>query len=131
MLNFLRSLQEKWTHWTGDRELELAIRRHLTDNGHYGGMAKLQNVRLAAVQRPGWLQVYRFDAVARVIPALLEDDDGPEPPAVHAQLYGLVREDARHHQTTIRTFDSVQARRELFAQWSAGMIQLRSGRSLD
>lgn len=130
MLNFLRAFREKWTHWSGDRELEWAIRRHLSDNGHYGGTAKLRNVRLAAVQRPGWLQVYRFDAVARVITPSVDDDEAAEAAAVYRQLFGLIREDARQGAPTVRTFDTAESRSELFAQWSLDLIQLRSGRSL-
>jgi len=138
MLNFFKSIREKWSNWSGDRELEHAIRRHLSANGHYGGSAKLENVRLAAIQRPGWLQVYRFDVVARVIPKStgedikieLVDDDAVDEPARYSHLYGLVREDVRHDSTTIRTFDNPDERRELFAEWSDNLIQLRSGRSL-
>jgi hypothetical protein len=150
MLNFFKSIREKWENWSGDRELEHAIRRHLSANGHYGGTAKLQNVRLAAVQRPGWLQVYRFDVVARVIPVLTvkdidenldgdtDDHTGEDAsdevlenrPPEYSKLYGLVREDVRHDITTIRTFDNPEARRELFVHWSDNLIQLRSGRAL-
>lgn len=138
MLNFLKSMRDKWSNWSGDRELEHAIRRHLSANGHYGGSAKLENVKLAAIQRPGWLQVYRFDVVARVIPKLavegveneLNDDGAVDAPARYSRLYGLVREDVRHDSTTIRTFDNPDERRELFAEWSDNLIQLRSGRAL-
>jgi hypothetical protein len=137
MFNFFKNLRQKWANWSGDRELEHAIRRHLSANGHYGGTAKLQNVRLAAVQRPGWLQVYRFDAIARAIPTTAsssvddEQEDGTDmQPAKYATLYGLVREDIRHDVTTIRTFDNTAERSELFVQWSEDLIQLRSGRAL-
>lgn len=136
MLIWLRSIREKWSHWCGDRDLEVAIRRHLNSEGYFGQTATLENVRLAAVQRPGWLQVYRFDAVARVKPVnpeLLDDDDdgfvSNAPPQFH-QLFGLAREDARHDQCTIRTFETVELRREQFEEWSVDLIQLRNGRAL-
>jgi len=128
MLDLIRKLRDKWNNWTGDRELEFAIRRHLSANGHFGGTAKLQNVKLAAVQRPGWLQVYRFDAIAKVNDQS-QDDEADHPPR-YVQLYGLVREDVRHDMTTIRTFEDPEHRRELFAQWSDDLIQLRGGRAL-
>ena len=62
MFELLGNLRKRWNDWCGDREMELAIRKHLTKNGFFGGTAKLQNVRLVAVQRPGWLQVFRFEA---------------------------------------------------------------------
>jgi hypothetical protein len=137
MFNFFKNLRQKWANWSGDRELEHAIRRHLSANGHYGGTAKLQNVRLAAVQRPGWLQVYRFDAIARAIATSAspsvddeQEDESDMQPAKYATLYGLVREDIRHDITTIRTFDNTAERSELFVQWSEDLIQLRSGRAL-
>ena len=129
MFQFLKSLREKWSNWSGDRDLEVAIRRHLTNNGLYGGTAQLQNVRLAAVQRPGWLQVYRFDAWARVMPST-GHDEGPDLPAEYKQLYGLVREDIRYDQTAVRTFETPDARRQLFNEWSVDLIQLRGGRAM-
>jgi len=132
MLSWLRSLREKWSSWCGDRDLEVAIRRHLTSNGYFGQTAKLQNVRLAAVQRPGWLQIYRFDALARVRSETSSDDDNAiDKPPTFRQLFGLAREDARSNQSTIRTFELSEARRDLFQEWSVDLIQLRNGRSLE
>jgi hypothetical protein len=129
MLGFLAQLTEKWSNWCGDRELEMAIRRHLTTDGHYGGSAKLKAVRLAAVQRPGWLQVYRFDVVVRSR-SVDESDDAVDAAAQYVTLFGLVKEDVRKNETIVRTFDSPEARRELFELWSVDLIQLRSGRAL-
>ena len=131
MLSWLRSFREKWSNWCGDRDLEVAIRQHLTSNGYFGQTAKVQNVRLAAVQRPGWLQIYRFDVLARVRPESSDEDNGVmDSPLTFQQLFGLAREDARHDQSTIRTFDSDEARRDLFREWSVDLIQLRNGRAL-
>ena len=66
MLAYLKHLRQKWNDWCGDHDMELTIRKHLTANGFFGGTAKLRNVRLVAVKRPGWLQIYRFEATARV-----------------------------------------------------------------
>lgn len=107
--------------------MEVAIKKHLSANGYYGGSAKLQNVRLVAVQRPGWLQVYRFEARARV---QVEEIEGPEPEATYENLFGLVREDARKSQTSIRVFARSDQRRELFLRWSEDLIQLRGAQGL-
>ncbi|WP_372896524.1 hypothetical protein [Stieleria sp.] len=127
MIALLKSLQQKWNDWCGDREMELEIRKHLTQNGYYGGSAKLKNVRLVAVQRPGWLQVFRFEATARL---QAEETEGPDPEAVYENLYGLVRDDIRHKTNSVRVFQDPSERRELFLRWSEDLIQLRGAQGL-
>lgn len=127
MPGFLRSLKERWDNWTGDHDMEVAIKKHLTANGYYGGSVELRNVRLVAVQRPGWLQVFRFEARAKVKPA---ETDGPEPEAIYEELFGLVREDARKNDTRIRVFADSEQRKELFLRWSEDLIQLRGAHGL-
>ncbi len=80
MIELLKNLQERWNDWCGDREMELAIRNHLTKNGFFGRTAKLKNVRLVAVQRPGWLQVFRFEAMARLRPSEPTDEAPDQEP---------------------------------------------------
>jgi len=125
MFAFLREIHQRWSDWSGDHEMENAIRRHLSDNGYFGGSAKLRDVRLAAVQRPGWLQVFRFEATARV-----SGSGNAETPATYHDLFGLVREDHRHNHTEIRVFRSSAQRFELFGRWSDGLLQLRGGSAL-
>lgn len=132
MFAFLRDLRQRWSNWSGDHEMENAIRRHLSDNGYFGGTAKFRAVRLAAVQRPGWLQVFRFEVTARVADigqadAAAETDPSP---ATYHDLFGLVREDHRHNQTEVRVFRSSEQRAELFGRWSDGLLQLRGGRAM-
>ncbi len=88
----------------------------------------MQELRLVAVQRPGWLQVFRFEAVARVRAAA--DDETPDPDAEYQKLYGLVRDDFRHKISDIRVFDDESERRSLFARWSDGLICLRGAYGL-
>jgi hypothetical protein len=134
MFAFFRELSRRWSNWTGDHEMEKAIRRHLSDNGYYGGSAKLRAVRLAAVKRPGWLQVFRFEATARVASQTSDEsisgEQSPDTPPTYHDLFGLVREDDRQNQTEIRVFRSREQRAELFGRWSEGLLQLRGGRSL-
>lgn len=146
MFAFLRHLRQRWSNWSGDAELEKAIRQHLSGQGYYGRTAKLRDVRLAAVQRPGWLQIYRFEATARVAAAARTDDAPPaehapaDPappggdahpgPAVYHELFGLVREDHRYNQSSVRIFASADQRLALFTRWSDGLIQLRGGRGM-
>lgn len=135
MFAFFRELSRRWSNWTGDHEMEKEIRRHLSDNGYYGGSAKLRAVRLAAVERPGWLQVFRFEATARVASEVRDESaaDGegaPDDPPAYHDLFGLVRKDDRQNQTEIRVFRSSEQRAELFGRWSDGLLQMRGGRSM-
>jgi len=156
MIRFLQSLQTRWSNWCGDHEMELAIRRHLSTAGYFGNTAKLRAIRLAAVERPGWLQVYRFEATARVARIKTNDDDdssalnaelmplengllGQNPDAhershddlrVYHDLFGLVREDHRRDQVSVRVFRENAERVALFEQWSSGLLQLRNGRAM-
>ncbi|MCO8122338.1 hypothetical protein NHH03_11355 [Stieleria sp. TO1_6] len=127
MISLLKSMLQRWNDWCGDREMELEIRKHLSANGYYGNTAQLKNVRLIAVQRPGWLQVFRFEVVARVQAA---ETEGPEPEAVYEQLFGLVREDIRHKMTRVRVFRDPRERKQLFSRWGDGLIQLRGAHGL-
>lgn len=143
MISFVRRLGQRWSDWCGDREMENAIRRHLTITGYYGRTAKLRQVRLAAVKRPGWMQVFRFEVTARLAVTGDDSDDDAqangaaasidanvsEVPTYH-ELFGLVREDQRSGQVEIHVFRSGEQRRELFALWSDGLLQLRGGRSM-
>ncbi len=129
MLAFLKHLRKRWEDWCGDHEMETTIRKHLTQNGFFGGTARLKNVRLVAVPRPGWLQVFRFDATVRVRP---EDDDfdGVAPEAEYREVFGLVKDDIRHKINTVRFFEQEEGRIELFARWSDGLICLRGAHGL-
>ena len=113
MIDWLKHLHKRWNDWCGDRDMELAIRGHLSEIGYFGQTAQLSNVRIVAVQRPGWLQVFRFEARARVRPQLA--DDAPDPPPQYRDLFGLVREDFRRESSTVRVFEHARDRRELFA----------------
>ena len=124
---FFQSLAEKWNNWVGDKDMEVAIRRHLTQSGYYGGSVKLRNVRLVAVQRPGWLQVFRFEATARV---QSDQTDDREDEARYEELYGLVRDDARKSLTNVQIFRNAADRRALYREWSEDLIQLRGGQGL-
>jgi hypothetical protein len=128
MIGWIKHLKERWDNWSGDRDMEVAIRKHLNREGFYGGTAKVQHLRLVAVQRPGWLQVFRFEAVARV--RAEGDADGPDADAEYRTLYGLVRDDFRHNLSDIRVFARESERRNLFTRWSDGLICLRGAYGL-
>ena len=129
MIGWIKHLHQRWNDWCGDHEMEMSIRRQLTSDGFYGDTATLRNVRLVAVQRPGWLQVFRFEATARVRPSP-QSDDAPHGDAEYCELYGLVREDIRHNVSTVKVFQEPELRRELFACWSEDLICLRGAHGL-
>jgi hypothetical protein len=129
VIALVKHLHKRWENWCGDHEMELMIRRHLTDNGFFGGTAQLRNVRLVAVKRPGWLQVFRFDATVRVRPAE-GACVGVEPAAEYREVFGLVKDDIRHQGNSVRFFEEEQERRELFTLWSEGLICLRGAHGL-
>ncbi|MGB7328926.1 MAG: hypothetical protein WBD31_28865 [Rubripirellula sp.] len=128
MLSFLKHFRERWNDWCGDRDMELTIRRHLNENGFFGQSAKLKNVRCVAIQRPGWLQVFRFEATVRV--RIETPDDRPDPEPEYRTVFGLVRDDIRHNINTVRVFDGEEERRELFGRWSEDLIRLRGAHGL-
>jgi hypothetical protein len=129
MLGWVKHFRQRWSDWCGDRDMELAIRRHLVDRGFFGPTAKLTNVRLIAVQRPGWLQVYRFEVTARVRPTETSDEL-PDAKAEYCQLLGLVKDDIRYNIHTVKTFRNESERRETFAAWSEDLICLRGAQGL-
>jgi hypothetical protein len=129
MLGWITQLRQRWADWCGDRELEVAIRKHLSERGFFGPTARIKNVRLVAVQRPGWLQVYRFEVTVRVRPPE-ESDDLPDAEPEYRELFGLVKDDIRYNVHTVNTFPTESERRELFAVWSEDLICLRGAHGL-
>lgn len=144
LLGFFKTLAGRWNNWVGDRDMELAIRAHLTGRGYYGDSATLRDVRLSAVQRPGWLQVFVFVAHAKqaenhfpessdtfeeadsggVTPAESRTDPGLDADG-RRKLFGIVRQDERYNRTDIEVFVRRHERESLFANWSEDLIQLR------
>jgi hypothetical protein len=116
MLKFLKRLTEKWNGWVGDRDMENAMRGALTRKGLRGKAAQFSRVRLVAVQRPGWLQVYTFDAA-------WEEKDEVTGHAI--RVFGLVRQDERYNKTEVQFFDTTSARSVLLNQWADGLSRLR------
>lgn len=117
MIAFLKHLAEKWQNWIGDRDLEMALRRHLDKEEFYGDSAQFRNMKLAAVQRPGWLQVFLFEVTAK---SRIGES--------YVELFGIVRQDERFNKTEIKTFSRKFERSEIFQQWSEGLIKTRRSR---
>lgn len=132
LVDWWNRLRRRWDNWVGDRALERAIRLSLNQAGWQGGGAAISDVRLVAIERPGWVQIYRFEVLAsrqpHSVPSVGAADGefsvDDEPPI--CRLYGLARDDGRARET-VRLYSSPQLRHEQFAEWSQSMIVLRRG----
>ncbi|MDG2468092.1 MAG: hypothetical protein P8M80_02330 [Pirellulaceae bacterium] len=96
---------------------EKDIRQWLSEHGFYGNSAKFVELELHAIQRPGWLQVFRFQVEAKAANGGWET------------YFGAVRDDERTHETTIKTFRSYGQQQKILAQWSRHLIRRQSSRS--
>ncbi|MEM9702663.1 MAG: hypothetical protein AAF907_09485, partial [Planctomycetota bacterium] len=76
----------------GNKFLEHDLRSWLDDSGRYGRSAEVEELELVAVQRPGWVQVFRFRLRAKD----RETGDWEE-------LRGLARDDERIKRKADRT----------------------------
>ena len=112
--SYLNRFFKQWDDWVGDREMEAAIRQHLSTRGFRGGSAKLSRVRLVFVKRPGWLQIYQFDAETHF---RSEQQQQTETSRVET-LLGLVRLDSRSQQPPqIELFESSSQRELTLEAW--------------
>ena len=102
-----------------NRVTEKDIRNWLHNNGFSGNSAHFEELELHAIRRPGWLQIYRF----RVITRRLRGE--------RTEIFGAVRDDETKTQLKnrlkIMVFEDAQQCNNQLAQWSQGLIQLRSG----
>lgn len=112
----LQTFMKKWSGWVGDREMEIAMRAAMTKKGWRGKSAKFSRVRLVAIQRPGWLQVYAFDAECKSRDENSED---------LTRVFGVVRQDERYNKVDIECFESAAIRNSVQNKWSDGLHQLR------
>ena len=99
-----------------NRGTEKDVRDYLQDNGFQGPSARFDYLELKAIQRPGWVQVFKFSV--RVM-----DDKGD----LH-RLLGVTRDDERKSIEVFLAEDEAEIDRVL-AEWSAGLITLRQERS--
>ena len=113
-----REWLQRWQDWTGDKRLEQAIHRELRRLGYAVHAGKIRDVRLAAIQRPGWVQVCQF----RVETATNEENPHSRREVV---LHGLSRDDGRKPRIEILLTEDQGEWRERYATWSEGLITRR------
>lgn len=118
MRNLLARLRNRWRYHVGDRPLGAAIRREIVALGFARSTVRVRDLRLAAVERPGYRQLYRFEAEA-------ESHDDHRAASL---LFGVSREDPRTTRIDVHIAHDRDERDRVFAEWSDGMITLESMR---
>ncbi|MEM9186680.1 MAG: hypothetical protein AAGB00_09320 [Planctomycetota bacterium] len=107
----LGDLLKRWADWTGDRGLDQAIRGELRRLSLASHAATTKRVRLVAVERPGWVQVRRFQVDT------FDQDKNP------LSLLGLARDDGRKARIEVLlTRDAAELKQRL-DEWSEGLIR--------
>lgn len=114
----------------GNRVTEKDIRDWLDAHGYNGHSAKINNLELHAIQRPGWIQVYRFTLRAKSLPkpefdsstGLVEDDKW-------TNRFGIVWDDERQlsleHRTQIWILEDEE--KQKLNLLSDGLLTCRRG----
>jgi len=118
VIDLMRSWAELWRDWTGDRRLLQAIHAELRRGGYAVNAARIRDVRLAAIERPGWVQVYRFG---------VETSTNPENPHERRSvvLLGLSRDDGRKSRIEVLLTEDEVVWRERWDAWSDGLVRRR------
>ena len=99
-----------------NRSTEKDIRDWLSKNGYVGNSTRFVEVELHAIKRPGWLQVFRFEAAC-----VTEAGD-------KSQLFGALRSDERYGKPQIVVDEDVSVRDEQLVIWSDGLITHKRNR---
>lgn len=117
----LSQLFKRWADWTGDKRLTDAIRGELRRRGYAAQSAKTRDVRLAAVERPGWVQVYSFR---------VETTAGGAEAAARREvvLFGVSREDVRTSKIAVHLAEDPACWRRQLDEWSDGLVVRRTSR---
>ena len=100
------------TNLAKNRTTETDIRAWLTANGFEWKTGHIFDVELRAIQRPGWLQIFRFRVQVEV--------NGQQ-----REYFGVVRDDERLRgadKTQVRLFDSEALQEAELAELSEGLI---------
>ena len=102
----------------GNKVVEKDLRDYLSKLGYYGRTAQFSNLKLVAVQRPGWLQVFSFDVRAKHESAGWTD------------LHGACLDDERYKRFEVVLDEAAELRDVTISEWSQGLITNRRDSSL-
>jgi hypothetical protein len=87
-----------------NRSTEKDVRDWLDNNGFAGKTAKLNEFELHAIQRPGWIQVFKFCVTVKFLP-LSNQGNEPEPNDRPGwlEMFGGVLDDERERDSHLKT----------------------------
>lgn len=100
-----------------NRVTEKDLRDYLSTDGYYGRSARIHELELVAVQRPGWVQVFRVQVEAK------HEETG------WTELFGVIRDDERNGFEA-QMFSNPADRDAAMSRLSEGLIQLSNERSV-
>lgn len=103
----------------GYKVSEKEIRDWLSQNGYNGKSAKFAELELHALQRPGWLQIFRFTITLATAEIR------------KLQLFGAMHSDERFGPPKIFVFEDKAARDAQLDDWSRGLITHRQSRKIE
>ena len=109
----IKELLKRWSDWTGDRRLDEAINAELRRQGYAVHAAQTREVRLVAIERPGWVQVHKFR---------VQTTDRDKNPIT---LLGLARDDGRKSNIDVLLTIDPKVRASRMNEWSEGLIRRR------
>lgn len=89
---------------------EKDLRDHLTEIGYFGRSAKFLNLELKAIERPGWVQVFKFQVQAKH-----KNGDWEE-------HFGICRSDERSNTFEVQLFGGQDVQDTAFRHKSKDMI---------
>lgn len=108
---WIQASAQSWADWVGDRHLDVAITKELRKQGYAVHASQTRNVRLVAIQRPGWIQVRRFS---------VETLDAHKQPIT---LQGLARDDGRKERIDVLLSTSHTEIAKQLNVWGEGLIR--------
>ncbi|TWT98116.1 hypothetical protein Pla108_22730 [Botrimarina colliarenosi] len=111
----LKRLLKRWADWTGDKRLTDTIRAELRRLGYAVNAAQVRRVHLAAVERPGWVQIYCFTVETRT------NEENPHTRR-DVVLHGVSRDDGRKSRTEMLLTEDEACWRQQLDSWSDGLI---------
>ena len=114
----------------GNRVTEKDIRDWLDENGFVGRTAKIRELELHAIKRPGWVQVFEFYLSARLRPSesetttIQEFDSSSDTDWI--ERFGVVLDDERNRTQELRTqiwlFENQSDQQNKLEEVSEGML---------
>lgn len=97
----------------GNRVTEKDLREWFSNLGWDGQSARFAELELVAIERPGWVQIFRFSC------SILDPTDQIR------HVDGYCRDDERAQRFEVVYGESLEDLHETFTEWSSGLITNR------